>query len=544
MGALTLKRFPHELRGWDAEFFKGIDPTDSFGAITRTYIVQNQIILIEPSYNSHTFNKWLNDKSRQFFDGIFGIWKPKYSDNNNKKLLLKKNLWTSVFKIIKKKLYIFDHFNTQKIKKHFFIIIFENISIEVLSLLLIISQNCSFIKLKRIEQIKSNNDLESRFQLNLISNKFKLNYSTLCLLLSTNSRYEGSSLNLNLRQRFFKGNYKCLTIGPIADLTFPISILGSNINILKSIVYGNYLTCQDIKLSKKPLLLYNSELLKRRDGINILTMLKYLNIFNNFWNGLNSVASSLSETGTQSVTNFLSISEKDLTNFSLLYFLNVSPNNVSNLKRIAEAKLLNYSSILNENIYQNATNKIVINQNSSFKNNNIVISEVSKILKSQYSKNYFYLPANMFYENEETFVNTEGLVKRTNKLIFKKDTKNNWQILRKLFKKLKFNVNFLTIKDNQLISFNFKRLTIFKNFVHFQYMATQSLTNFNFYLKNKPFVITFNSNLKQKQNKILNTKTKYWLNDFFNDSKDEYSQNSLILTNCSQVLRAESTNFF
>ena len=150
----------------------------------------------------------------------------------------------------------------------------------------------------------------------------------------------------------------------------------------------------------------------------------------------------------------------------------------------------------------------------------------------------------MFYENEETFVNTEGLVKRTNKLIFKKDTKSNWQILRKLFKKLKFHVNFLTIKDNQLINFNFKRLAIFKNFVHFQYIATQSLTNFNFYLKNKPFVTTFNSNLKQKQNKILNTKTKYWLNDFFNDSKDEYSQNSLILTNCSQVLRAESTNFF
>ena len=316
------------------------------------------------------------------------------------------------------------------------------------------------------------------------------------MLLSTNSRYEGSSLNLNLRQRFFKGNYKCLTIGPIADLTFPISILGSNINILKSIVYGNYLTCQDIKLSKKPLLLYNSELLKRLDGINILTMLKYLNIFNNFWNGLNSITSSLSETGTQSVTNFLSISEKDLTNFSLLYFLNVSPNNVSNLKRIAEAKLLNYSSFLNENIYQNTTNKIVINQNSSFKNNNIVISEVSKVLKSQYSKNYFYLPANMFYENEETFVNTEGLVKRTNKLIFKKDTKSNWQILRKLFKKLKFHVNFLTIKDNQLINFNFKRLAIFKNFVHFQYIATQSLTNFNFYLKNKPFVTTFNSNLK------------------------------------------------
>ena len=542
MGALTLKQFPFEYRGWDAEYFKSLDPTDGFGANTRAYLIQNQIVLIEPNYNLHTFNKWLNDKSRQFFDGIFDLQRSKYVTNN--KLLLKKNLWTGVFKIIKKKLYIFDHFNTQKIKKHFFTIIFENLSIEVLSLLTVISQNYSFIKLKRIEKITSNNDLESHFQLNLASNKFKLNFSTLCLLFSTNSRYEGSSLNLNLRQRFFKGNYKCLTIGPIADLTFPVSVLGSNIITLKSITCGNYLTCQDIKFSKKPLLIYNSELLKRFDGINTLTMLKYFNFFNSVWGRINSLAPSLSETGTQNITNFLSLSEKDLTNFSLLYFLNISPNNVSNLKRITETKLLNYFSVLNENISQNTTNKIVINQNSSFKNNNIVISEASKILKSQYSKNYFYLPANMFYENEETFVNTEGLIKRTNKLIFKKDTKNNWQILRKFFKKLKFNVSFLNTKDNQLINFNFERLASFKSFVYFQYTAAQSLTNFNFYLKNKPFAITFNSNLKQKQNKILNTKTKYWLDDFFNDSKDEYSQNSLILTNCSRILRAESANFF
>ena len=43
----------------------------------------------------------------------------------------------------------------------------------------------------------------------------------------------------------------------------------------------------------------------------------------------------------------------------------------------------------------------------------------------------------MFYENEETFINTEGLIKRTSKLIFKKETKNNWQILRKFLNNLK-----------------------------------------------------------------------------------------------------------
>lgn len=38
MGALTLKSFPFELRGWDIEKFESLDPTDGFGTSTRVYI--------------------------------------------------------------------------------------------------------------------------------------------------------------------------------------------------------------------------------------------------------------------------------------------------------------------------------------------------------------------------------------------------------------------------------------------------------------------------------------------------------------------------
>jgi len=75
MGALTLKSFPFELRGWDIEKFESTDPTDGFGSSTRVYISKDQIVLIEPDYNSQTLNTWLTDKGRQFFDGIFGTWR-------------------------------------------------------------------------------------------------------------------------------------------------------------------------------------------------------------------------------------------------------------------------------------------------------------------------------------------------------------------------------------------------------------------------------------------------------------------------------------
>ena len=42
----------------------------------------------------------------------------------------------------------------------------------------------------------------------------------------------------------------------------------------------------------------------------------------------------------------------------------------------------------------------------------------------------------------------------------------------------------------------------------------------------------------------MDTKIKYWLDDFYIGGKDGYSQNSLILTNCSKINRFQSNNFF
>jgi hypothetical protein len=75
--------------------------------------------------------------------------------------------------------------------------------------MLLLSQNYSFIKLKRAD-VKVTNDLESDFQLNLVTDKLKLNSSTLCLLISSNPRYEGYYLNLNLTTNV--ENFKCLRI--------------------------------------------------------------------------------------------------------------------------------------------------------------------------------------------------------------------------------------------------------------------------------------------------------------------------------------------
>ena len=542
MGALTLKSFPFELRGWDIEKFDSIDPTDSFGSNTRVYVSKDQVVLIEPDYDSNSFNTWLSDKGRQFFDGMFNSWNSETNYLN--KISSKNDFWVNIFTKILNSVYIFDHCNKQNIEKKYFTIVFENLSIEVLTLLLILEKNYSFIKLRRAENIQLENDFENDFLLSPSQNKLK--YSTLCLLISSNPRYEGYYLNLKLRQRFLKGNFKCLTIGSLTDLSFPISFLGSNLNILKSITEGNSVICQDLKIAKNPLFIYNNEMFKRNDGNNILLMLKNLNSYSSKfmakWNGLNMLSSSLSENGTHLLTKFKTFNSNDLENFSNLYFINVASNNVPNLKKITELKLLNYSK--NKKNLNN--NKLVLDQNYKLNNNYTFLRSLDSN-SSTNSNFYQYLPSSVFYENEETFLNTEGFFKRTVKLISKKKTRNNWQILRKILKNLKKKFISLDQKNNNLLYFNSNKLINFKNFIYFNFYATQSLDSLNFYLTSKTSPVFFYNNFltfKPSAKKIQLTKNKYWLDDFFTNSKDEYSQNSLILSNCSKIVRSESTNFF
>jgi len=168
--------------------------------------------------------------------------------------------------------------------------------------------------------------------------------------------------------------------------------------------------------------------------------------------------------------------------------------------------------------------------------------------KNDLFTNYFYLPSNLFLEDNETYINTQGLIKRTTKLIhFKKDSKTNWQITRKFYANTKSVVFFNNIKDNNLISFDCISFFNFRNFINFQFYAVQTLTSLSFYLikKNTPLSRSLNTNFKFTQTKVLNTKMKGWLDDFFNgNGKDFFSYNSSVLVNCSKIMRSSTTNFF
>ena len=538
MGALTLKSFPFGFRGWDVKSYETIDPTDSFGQSILVYLDNNKILKVEPLFSNCSTTTWITDKGRQFFDGL--LEKKKF--NFEEKLIDFDNLytrnWENLFEVIFKNLYMFNICSLKISTKQFFIIIFEFLGTESLNLLYSISQAYPFIKLKRSEKFNFKNNLESDFQINSAFCRIKLLSSSLCLLLGLNTRYENSHLNLKLRQRSLKGNVKFLVIGSLFDFTFPTLFLGSNFLTFKVIFEGNNIFCQDFRIANNPTLISNTDFFKRNDLknlINFIKMSKFIKVISKTWNGLNVLNSTITETGVNLLSLFAFLNIKDLLNFNSIYLINVTLVNIKNLKNLTRFKLIDFVNLTNY-----SRKSLIIGQNYC---NDMQNNLLDKFFSGNGEfKKYLFLPGNPFFENHEMFVNTMGVIKRTTKLIFNNKTKSDWQLIRKFSKKLEYP----DIKVKKIIFKNESHYD-FKNFINFQYHATQSITDLNFYLnvKNNPFVIfkTFFS-FKVNSMKVFNTKIKYWLDDFFNGGKDNFCHNSLALTNCSENVRLQTTNFF
>lgn len=517
MGALTLKQFSNSIREW--EFFEGegIDPTDGFGVDLRLSIRENQIFLAEPCDPN---TPWLTDRGRLFFDGLF--------DAN---LVNEKTDWNNFFEYFAEFLYFSHHLCLKKKKSFFLVIVFENVSLEILNLLYLLAQTNSFLKLRKADTSYLNSDLESHFFLNNSTEKSKLHVSNLGLLLNTNTRYEGYVLNLNLRLRFLKGDFKLLSIGSVLDITLPTYNLGSNFNVFTSISEGTHLSCQDIKRSKFPILIANTEFFKRKNTKHFIKILKATTFLNNTWNGINVLNSNLSHSGSYLLNNFLPLSSEDYVNFLGFYSINVELNSIGYFNNLIDLKLLNFSKIS-----KNSVKNVFLEQNTKSFN------------KFKYNTDYYFLPNNSFFESNETYINTQGLIKRTTKLLnFNKNSKNNWQIIRKIYSISNKIIPLNKSKNLEFINFDFSNSFNYKNYMNFQFFPVQNLVSFSFYLtkRNSFFFKTYDTNFKLFQNKLFETKMKYWLDDFFlNNGRDSFSFNSSVLINCSKISRSVSTNFF
>jgi len=428
VGALTSKPYAFVNRSWELKTINAVDFSDGFGGDLQIYLKNNSVIKILPGYTDTSNNEnWISDKTRFAFDGMFspervleGVIK------NFKDGTLISNTWKILLNEITLTLYFQDHLNKHFYKTNSLCIIFDNnVSLEVLNLLVLFSKKYSFINLRKSENNLTENDQENLFLTNNQSVASKqLNFSNLCLLVGTNSRYESSQLNILLRKRYLKGDFKIFSFGPFTDLTIPTTSVGLTLEKVQSLVEGNSDICQELTNTKTTIIV-SSSVFQRADSKGILKLLKMLksNTKNPGGFHLNILNLSVNETGLKYLNNFDSLSVNDLNSSNGLYFLN-SSSKALNLKKIINLKLLKYKQSSNDFLP-----KFCLEQN-----NGILDSLAGKFNSPYKTCNYINLPNSTFFESNATFLNTEGIIKKTIKLLStNKQVKEDWQIIRKIF---------------------------------------------------------------------------------------------------------------
>lgn len=255
------------------------------------------------------------------------------------------------------------------------------------------------------------------------------------------------------------------------------------------------------------------------------------------------INNTLSDSGSYNLMSFKALTARNLNNCCLLYFINMSTPNNSNLKKIVTLNLLNYVELRGISI----KNKMMVSQSQSA-HANISLQKTITEYEDRNEDNFTNLPTNNFYESNETFINTQGLMKRTNIILLTKEKFSNWQVLKKLYNRLLNNLSPFTDENDKFVCFRVNRLSGFKNYTNFKYLTTKNLTVSNYYLVVKTAAFYFSTSLnrrfKSSRKKIQNSRFKYWLDDFYIGGKDGYSHNSVAMIKSSNMLRSVSTNFF
>ena len=539
VGALTAKPYPFLSRSWELKNFNSIDFCDGLGADLLVYAKNNKIIKITPNYeHSKKTNTWISDKSRFAFDGMFSSERVLNGFISFGKNLSKQHNWKNLIKEIIITLYFQDHLNNHFMKNYKLIIVFSNnVNLEVINLLNIISKKYTFIELRKFDGQFQSNSFESNFLTDYYYDK-KLNDSSLCLLIGTNSRYESPELNLDLRKRSLKGDFKVFFLGSNKNLTFPVLNIGLTNKILHEILEGNNYLNLDFVSSKNPQIIINSSVLYRKDFksiLNLVCTLKNILSKKKSTASLNILNTSINEAGINYLSNFKSVNEKDFSSSCGIYFINSQPNS-NNFNKLIKLKLLNY--ILKNHNWPT----YCLDQNFGFENK--ILKQLQKLNNNLY--NYINLPNNVFFESTGTFLNTKGVLKTNVKFVTtNSQSKEDWQIIRKIFSRLS-NVNLFILPHHKSFIINsLNNFTLFKSFSTFLFYASSSLTNktTNTLIKNNKNKYLFLERLKCFKTKAFHTKLTIWLNDFYIGGTDSFSKYSSTMVNCSKTLRLNTNNF-
>ncbi len=255
VGALTSKPYAFIARPWELAKTDSVDVLDAVGASIRVDSRGPEVLRILPRINEDVNEEWLADKSRFSVDGL----KRRRLDSCWIKHdgRLQKASWDEAFTVIAHRLHGIPGERIGAVAGDLCdaesMLALKDLMTALGSANLDCRQDGAALDASRRDFYTFNTSIAG------------IEEADALLIIGSNPRREAPLINARIRKRSLAGPFPVATIGPAADLTYPVEWLGESLAALNSVAF-----IETLKAAKKPMLIVGQGALARPDGAAIL----------------------------------------------------------------------------------------------------------------------------------------------------------------------------------------------------------------------------------------------------------------------------------
>ena len=429
VGALTSKPYAFKARSWELEHAESIDVLDAVGSNIRIDYRGIEVMRILPRLNEEVNEEWIADKTRFACDGLQKQRLDKPYLKKDGKLVAA--TWEEAFAAISTQLKSLSG-------KEIAAIAGDLIDVEAM------------LALKDLWQKLGSDNLDSRQNGEKLDTSSRANYlfntsiagieqADFCLIIGSNPRKEAAILNFRITKSTLANKLKVALLGEEVDLTYKYDYLGNELGLLQSILDGEHRIADQLKASKKPMLILGEAVTCLKDGAEIIALTKLIaekyNFIQDDWNGFNILHTAAARVGGLDIGFVPQKSGYDVEQIldkansgkiKLVYLLGADEVDMTKLQ------------------------------------NSFVIYQGHHGDKGAHAADVI-LPGCAYTEKDATYVNLEGRVQRTHRAVYAPgEAKLDWQIIVELAEYLGESLEYKDLnsirKKMQLIAPHFAKI--------------------------------------------------------------------------------------
>lgn len=301
VGALTSKPYAFQARPWELQHYESIDVLDGLGSNVRVDARGLQIMRILPRLNDDVNEEWINDKTRFAVDGLKTqrLTTPLIRRDNQFQPASWSEALTEVGNAFQRLAPKANEFKA--IAGH----LIETETLVAMKDLAnkLNSDNLALDQPQGSQPIAHGIDVRSNFAFN--SRIYGVEEADAILLVGTNPRHEGASLNARIRKQWLRSDLEIGLIGQPFESTFEFEHLGTDVTALKKALTGPF--GKFLQSAKRPMIIVGSAAVEHPDAKAIFETVgafvdkNAANFLTPDWQGYNVLQRAASRTGAYEV---------------------------------------------------------------------------------------------------------------------------------------------------------------------------------------------------------------------------------------------------